>query len=265
MRDASGRGFASILYRLRGPQDVFRVEYEDGAGRHARDLPGVPASARPQSAPEGPSLPTLEWLDDNTAYLAVPTFSNRRIRAAGTTFADAIHAIFQDLEQRGARDLILDLRENGGGSEPNKAVLFSYLVERPLHRYAKVEARGQHISVRSLSGRTFETDVFEAEGLPRQRRLWNRRLTRRNAPPLGLMSRWTPSSPVFKGRLVVLAGGSTLSGGAELASILYHVRRGVSSARRSAAPMRAIRAAIAGISNCRTATWTSRSRCCCFG
>lgn len=227
MRDVSGRGFTSALYRLRGPQSVFRVEYEDAAGRHTRDLPAVAASVRPQPTPEGSPLPTLEWLDDHTAYLVVPTFSNRRINETGTTFPDAIHAAFQTLEQRGARDLILDLRENGGGSEPNEAILFSYLVEQPLHRYARVEARGQHISVRSLSGRTFETDVFDAEDLPGQRRLWNDRLTRRNAPPLGLMSHWTPSSPVFKGRLVVLAGGNTFSGGAELASMLYHVQRGV--------------------------------------
>ena len=41
------------------------------------------------------------------------------------------------------------------------------------------------------------------------------------------MSHWQPASPVFDGRLVVLAGGATFSGGAELASMLYRSRRAV--------------------------------------
>ena len=41
------------------------------------------------------------------------------------------------------------------------------------------------------------------------------------------MSHWVPSVPVYRARLVVLAGGATFSGGAELASMLHHVRRGV--------------------------------------
>jgi C-terminal processing protease CtpA/Prc len=59
--------------------------------------------------------------------------------------------------------LILDLRENGGGSEPNESILFSYLVEKPLRKYSAVEARGRHIAVTSLSGQRFETDVFDDE------------------------------------------------------------------------------------------------------
>jgi hypothetical protein len=52
------------------------------------------------------------------------------------------------------------------------------------------------------------------------------RLERLNAPPEGLMTHWSPVAPVFRGKLVVLAGGSTFSGAAELASLLYASRRG---------------------------------------
>jgi hypothetical protein len=227
MRDISGRGFASILFRLRGAQSSFHVVLDSPAGRIERDLAAVPRLARPAEGDDPPPLPTLEWLDARTAYLNVPTFSNTRLRAAGTTFPDAIHAVFAQLEQRGAKDLILDLRENGGGSEPNESILFSYLVEKPLHKYAAVEARGRHIAVTSLSGKRFETDVLDDEEMREQRPIRNGRLTRRNVPPEGLMSRWTSFAPVFHGRLIVLAGGNTFSGGAELASMLYHTKRGV--------------------------------------
>jgi hypothetical protein len=227
MRDISGRGFASILFRLRGAQSRFHVVLDGPIGRTEHDLAAVPRLARPVEGDDPSPLPTLEWLDDHTAYLNVPTFSNARLRAVGATFPDAIHAVFAQLQQRSARDLILDLRENGGGSEPNESILFSYLVEKPLRKYAAVEARGRHIVVTSLSGKRFETDVFDDEDTSQQRPIGHGRLTRRNTPPEGLMSRWTSFTPLFHGRLVVLAGGDTFSGGAELASMLRHTQRAV--------------------------------------
>lgn len=227
MRHASGRGFASILFRLRGPQSSFHVVLDGPNGRVERDLAAVSNAARPAEAVDPPPLPTLEWLDDHTAYLIVPTFSNARFRKVGATFPAAIHAIFEQLRSGGATDMILDLRENGGGSEPNEAILFSYLVERPLHRYAAVEARGRTLAITSLTGKRYETEVFDADEMNQQRSIRNGRLTRRNVAPEGLMSRWTAYAPLYHGRLVVLAGGATFSGGAELASMLYQTRRAV--------------------------------------
>ena len=227
MRDISGRGFASILYRLRGPQPRFHIVLDGLAGRIERDVPAVARLARPPESDDPPPLPMLQWLGGQSAYLNVPTFSNARLRAVGATFPDAIHKVFTQLDQRRATDLILDLRDNGGGSEPNESILFSYLVDKPLRKYAAVEARGAHIAVTSLSGERFETDVFDEEDIGQQRPIGKGRLTRRNLPPEGLMSRWTAYAPVYHGRLVVLVGGNTFSGGAELTSMLNHVRRGV--------------------------------------
>jgi hypothetical protein len=227
MRDISGRGFASILYRLRGPQSHFRIVLDGPGGRTERVVSAVPRLARPPEGDDPPPLPVLEWLDGHSAYLTVPTFSNARLRAVAATFPDAIHRVFTQLAQGGATDLILDLRDNGGGSEPNESILFSYLVEKPLRKYAAVDARGAHIAITSLGGKRFETDVFDEEDRDQQRPIGNGRLTRRNLPPTGLMSRWTAFAPVYHGRLVVLAGGNTFSGGAELASMLSHTRRAV--------------------------------------
>jgi C-terminal processing protease CtpA/Prc len=83
------------------------------------------------------------------------------------------------------------------------------------------------IAVSSLSGVRFDTEVFDKDEMVLQRRLPDGRLSRRNLPPEGLVSRWSVVRPVFDGRLVVLAGGNTFSGGAELASMLFHERRAV--------------------------------------
>ncbi len=167
-------------------------------------------------------MATLEWLAPSLAYLVVPSFSNRVYRAAGLDFRDEMRRIFEELRRGQATRLILDLRENGGGSEPNESILFSHLVAEPLRKYAAVEARGEELAVSSRSGRRYGHRVFDADELNFQQRLPDGRLSRLNVPPEGLMTHWEPAAPVFSGRLVVLAGGATFSGGAELASMLYH-------------------------------------------
>jgi hypothetical protein len=229
LREASGRGYGELLYRMTGSHANFHLVLQTEGGRiMTRDVAGVPPYVRNDSPHAAkPAVATLEWLDERTAYLDVPTFSNRRYREAGADFQATLQRIFEELDRRGATRLILDLRDNGGGSEPNESILFSYLVRQPLRKYEAVGARGRHVSVHDASGRRYEAEVFDKEEMKQQRRLPNGRLTRRNVPPEGLMTRWSIASPVYGGRLVVLAGGNTFSGGAELASMLFHVRRAV--------------------------------------
>ena len=228
MREAEGAGYAKVRYWMRGGARHYRLLLQDAAGATTElVVGGIAASALPaRPAPEEfPPQARLEWLDDQTARMVVPTFSNRRYREAGSDYRTVVREIFETLHVRGARTLILDLRENGGGSEGNENYLFSFLVREPLRKYASVEARGAALSVIDPKGRRHSVEVFDGQELMEQERLPNGHLSRRNEPPEGLMSHWQHSSPVFDGRLVVLAGGTTFSGAAELSSMLYHVRR----------------------------------------
>lgn len=228
MRDRLGRGYAAVRWWMRGNETGYAVRLRLPDGRIvSRRLAPVPVSAR-AAPPEDPApVATLSWVNADTAYLYVPTFSNKRYRAAGAEYRATIQAIFDQIAARGAKNLILDLRANGGGSEPNESVLFSYLVEKPLRKYASVRSRPNHLKVTSLSGKVFETDIYDAEELATVKPGPDGDLYRVNAPPEGLMTRWDRTKPVFGGRLVVLAGGYTFSGGAELASMLRATNRGL--------------------------------------
>lgn len=229
MREAAADRYAVLRNRFHGDEAVFTLRYQRADGAVAeRSVAAVPLAARPKRTPaDNKRVATLEWVAPGVAYLNVPTFSNRTYRAANTTFRAQMQALFEDIRRGRATRLILDLRENGGGSEPNESILFSYLVAEPLHKYAAVEARGHELSVTSLSGKRFDTKVYDDDEMNFQQRLPDGRLTRLNVPPEGLTSHWAASSPVFTGQLVILAGGETFSGGAELSSMLYHVKRGV--------------------------------------
>lgn len=227
MRDIGAR-YAIYRHRLHGDEGTFALRYTTPQGTTVtRSVAAAPLVDRPKEPAIEKAVASLEWLAPGVAYLDVSTFSNRVYREAHTDFRSHIRRLFEEIERGRATRLILDLRRNGGGSEPNESILFSFLVERPLHKYASVQARGQQLSVTSRSGRVFKQDVFDEDEIHFQQVLPDGRLSRLNLPPEGLMSHWAPSAPVYRGRLVVLAGGATFSGGAELASMLHHVRRGV--------------------------------------
>lgn len=228
MRECAAECYAVQRQRIRGNETSFLVQYQtpDGIARQATLTPH-PMRDRPATPPRKRRVASLDWLAPGLAYLDVPSFSNRIYRENGTTFRSTMQRLFEDLQRGRAGKLILDLRQNGGGSEPNESILFSYLVETPLRKYAAVETRGQRISVTTASGQVFEQEVFDEDEINFQRELPDGRLTRLNVPPEGLMSHWEPSDPVFRGQLVILVSGRTFSGGAELASMLYHAHRGV--------------------------------------
>ncbi|HEX7243523.1 MAG TPA: S41 family peptidase [Longimicrobiaceae bacterium] len=58
---------------------------------------------------EGTAVPVSFLLDPRTGYVRVTTFSNSRV-------AEDLHRALEELERAGMQRLVLDLRDNGGGS-----------------------------------------------------------------------------------------------------------------------------------------------------
>jgi len=70
----------------------------------------------------------FRWLEDGSAYLSVATFVNYRDPVNPKRL---FRPIFEQLEARGTERLILDLRENGGGSTEPALALLRYLMDKP--------------------------------------------------------------------------------------------------------------------------------------
>ncbi len=62
-----------------------------------------------QRVDEATAVPVAAMVDSITGYVRVTSFANDKV-------ADDLHAGIERLEQRGMRRLVLDLRDNGGGS-----------------------------------------------------------------------------------------------------------------------------------------------------
>ncbi len=172
--------------------------------------------------PSEPTSPgSLELLSDGTAVLTVNTFDRSAFRSGFAGYRSFLRRSFAEVARAESSHLILDIRDNGGGSEGAADLLFSYLIDVPYTKYAEVEAAAV----------TFSFYEHTTRYRPRHRRQLDRWMTREHAQdPDG---RWLrkpgihpPAAPQtrhgYRGELIVLTSGWTYSGAAELASLVRH-------------------------------------------
>jgi hypothetical protein len=164
--------------------------------------PSVPSNA------EFHKTTTWKMLDPKTAYLRIETFVNYRNPVDPATVYDPI---FQAIGIAGAGHLIVDLRENGGGSTDASEGLARYLLEKPFFLTKSVRLKAirygdlpQHIQSWGDPKELFEPPVERFRKLPDG---WYEEI-----PEAG-SSRLTDVSPHrFKGRVTVLIGPANGSG-----------------------------------------------------
>ena len=180
----------------------------------------------------GPAEPVdtlhFQHVAPGVAFLAVDTFSSDEFRSNATHrhYGRFLRRSFASLQAEDVHTLVLDISLNGGGSEGNENVLFSYLATN----YQKYRA------VRVNQGAAVVGESIGAPQryrIPRLERWWAYRtlpdgsLERRDKAPVGLSAfRGRQPRNAFDGELYVAVGTATYSGGSELANMLYTRDRG---------------------------------------
>lgn len=166
--------------------------------------------------PEDPIA--LQFLEPGTALLSLNTFNNDAFTDIGLSFAELVDVAFATIAEEKTTDLIIDLRENGGGDEGNEDIVFSYLNSKPYRKYRSVEAMAYtYPFMRYTDLAHYEDSLTMISDLHEEFAVGsNGRLFRRP----GIMPPAAPRSDAYNGRIWVLTSGWTYSGGAELASLL---------------------------------------------
>lgn len=180
------------------------------------EVPGRTVPLKPVTYAQWQSLPwpsvdgaefhkttTWKWIDAKTAYLRIDTFVNYRNPVDPATLYDPIFQAVRDAEH-----LVVDLRENGGGSTDASEGLARYLLEKPfvLTRSVRLKAIRYGELPKYIETWGDRKALFEAPE-ERFRKLpdgWYEEI--RDAAPA------EPSPYRFKGRVTVLTGPGNGSG-----------------------------------------------------
>jgi hypothetical protein len=160
----------------------------------------------------------LQFQDDNTAILTFRTFSNSNFAASNMDFKKFTDSSFAEISKRRPDNLIIDLRDNGGGSEGNEDYLFSYLTDRPYNKYKHVELSNfsfSFLEFTDYSGIEDRQDL-ENELKSENEKSQNGKIYRK----AGLYIPEPLKSNPFKGSMYVLTSGWTYSGGAEFSALM---------------------------------------------
>lgn len=140
---------------------------------------------------------SLEHTEDY-AYMRIRTFSYQALRDNGYDYEQFLEDSFKEFMKKGTKNLILDLRGNGGGKDDYGALLVSYLARESFGYFDRIEV------TRKYPGRSKRVgDQY--------------RVTTHNG-----LDTWQPKENRFTGDVYVLIDGFSFSTCADVATVLHH-------------------------------------------
>ena len=206
--------FPALFARHVQPADTFAVKFRNLSGqiRTIRLAGGKRTTPTSQYA-------TAQIHDSlQTVVLTIPSFG------ASQNFPDFLNETFIKIAQRQITTLVIDLRNNQGGSDDYGALLYAYLTDQPFPYYRRISVATIDSS---LLNRLSVDDAPLLRVLPNYLSSVQKQdgvYAYTNHPNLGLQQ---PRPNGFKGTVYVLINGGTFSAAAEFAAIVRSHKRGI--------------------------------------
>jgi C-terminal processing protease CtpA/Prc len=169
--------------------------------------------------PQSPYLSFSIDLEKNMAALNIKWFQNDVLQSSNEVFKSFIDSAFSEIKSNRIENLIVDIRNNGGGESENASYLYSYLTNKPFRflyametnrkTYLEDKKRGIKYTIVENTGKyqtiDSSTSYQQYFGLGYQR----------------------PAINNFSGKLYVLIDGLTTSAAPQFASLVKLNKRGV--------------------------------------
>ncbi|MEJ5229632.1 MAG: S41 family peptidase [Pseudothermotoga sp.] len=143
-------------------------------------------------------------IDETTAILTINTFSS----SYEEDLKQFIKQSFEQLKSKGAKNLIIDLRKNGGGSSQLGEYLYSFISDKPYRMYAEVHVRYSDDAIKKLK-------IFDPILLFRVKVLNQQTIVSKND-----FKKPKKNDLLFNGDVFVLVGPQTFSAATDFAAMV---------------------------------------------
>ncbi len=216
--------FGTLYFLAFGLPEQYSLQLRSPDGLSSRlNVPGVTRAELRRSLirrPRGTSPPPASYrFDGDIAVFTLTTFGAQTLSRAGIAYPQFLKDMFRALDERGTKALIIDLRDNGGGSDPYGMMLYAHLTEKPFLYYDRLEMNRERYEFLRWTGMK-DPDRLK----PALRRDEKGRLVRTDHPNLGIKP---PLQPVFGGTVYALVNGGSFSATGEFLSVFRANRRGL--------------------------------------
>lgn len=218
-----------IEYRAPGEKQIRRAQLPAADPQRAfksQNLAVVPVNLLERSQVIYPSYDEKQ----NTGILTVNSFAVQEAYAY-KEFSE----FFKEVNKRGYKHVVIDVRTNGGGNPAISALLFSFLARQPFrneynYRTRTIGITNREYLVNENGGPMSEEEIRNLLNFMYQRfdldtasgyYLGNARLRE------GLLENFPPDKDSFKGNVYVLTGGGTVSAATYFASLVQKNKRGL--------------------------------------
>jgi hypothetical protein len=223
---ASGWRFCTQLVSLMGmrsPYDVTLADHKTKREQKARivgmelsKLREASRAAYPQDQPK-PRPGELEFLDDGKiAVMKIRQFGGLVDVEQRKGLKPFFKESFEEIQAKGSKSLVIDLRNNGGGQDELGKLLLSYLIDKPFKYY-------DDLILNSLS---FDFLKYTAQPGPIPGKMFEQGKDGKyhwiGHPNWGINQ---PSKPTFTGKVFILINGASFSTTSEFLSQAHFNRR----------------------------------------
>jgi len=200
----------SIIYKSPDNNELRKIEVK---GLKRKELTNIFEERYPDAA-KSLSPIELEYRAD-IAILTIRTFAGGVYQRAKISYSGFMKKSFREFEDKNIKALIIDLRNNGGGSDLFGKILFAYLTDKPFTYYKHLRVKKKELSFLEY------TNVP-----PEERKLPDNRFKKNDSgtydllghPNLGIQN---PIKPTFKGKVYVLINGASFSTTGECTSLIH--------------------------------------------
>lgn len=155
----------------------------------------------------------------NTGILTINTFSlGGPKNPKHLAFKEFLKNTFSTLRNKDVKNLIVDIRKNGGGSDPNDLMTFSYLAHKPFKENAEAFTIFQEVPYKQF---IIPADTAELKDLAEELKNEHSELSNgRYYQNQKFNPFWQPDSLAFKGKVFILSGPAVASAASLFGSLV---------------------------------------------